>query len=272
MTIWRHSPRDALLVAATLAELGVKLWLVIGFESWGAGELAGFFAALTLMNLFNYECTGHFFIHTPFFRHNGLNRGFGLINSLAIGFPQTLYRAEHGNHHRHGSDYRDAATGTTGDRSSIYRHGPADTAPEPLLRYAALMPLRQDALWLARITPARLRGQLALETIAVLGLLGLAAWVSLWALAFLCVLSWAGSALTHAENWLQHAHAIPGSRQTDAVSSYGRWYNRLWCNNGYHQEHHFRPGVHWTAIPQVRPMLPPEEGRRVVPGSIWRNL
>lgn len=272
MTIWRYSSRDALLVAASLIELGMKLWLVIGFASWGAGELAAFFAALTLLNFFNYECTGHFFIHTPFFRRRGFNGAFGLLNSIAIGFPQTLYRAEHLNHHRFGSDHRDASTGTTGDHSSIYRHGKTGTTPEPMLRYAVLMPLRQDVLRLVRMTPVPLRGQLALEALGVLWLLVCAAYVSLWAMVFLCVLSWAGSALTHAENWLQHAHAIPGSRQTDAVSCYGRWYNLLWFNNGYHQEHHFRPGVHWSEAPDLRSALPPETCRRVVAWSIWHNL
>jgi fatty acid desaturase len=32
------------------------------------------------------------------------------------------------------------------------------------------------------------------------------------------------------------------------VSSYDKWYNVIWFNNGYHAEHHFRPKMHWTKM------------------------
>jgi len=36
------------------------------------------------------------------------------------------------------------------------------------------------------------------------------------------------------------------------ISHYGRLYNWLWFNDGYHAEHHGRPGAHWTALPGLR--------------------
>jgi hypothetical protein len=36
------------------------------------------------------------------------------------------------------------------------------------------------------------------------------------------------------------------------TSHYGWLYNRLFFNDGYHVEHHRRPGVHWTRLPLVR--------------------
>ena len=35
------------------------------------------------------------------------------------------------------------------------------------------------------------------------------------------------------------------------TSHYGRLYNLLCCNDGYHAEHHARPGVHWTLLPEL---------------------
>lgn len=35
------------------------------------------------------------------------------------------------------------------------------------------------------------------------------------------------------------------------VSHYGRAYNLAFFNDGYHVEHHARPGLHWTALPAV---------------------
>ncbi|PCC73255.1 Fatty acid desaturase [Nannocystis exedens] len=40
--------------------------------------------------------------------------------------------------------------------------------------------------------------------------------------------------------------------QAAGISHYGRIYNLLWFNDGYHAEHHARPGAHWTTLPAVR--------------------
>ena len=51
---------------------------------------------------------------------------------------------------------------------------------------------------------------------------------------------------------------------TNSVSAYGKLYNFVWFNNGYHQEHHFRPGTHWMDLPKVRKELPSDEDRQVI--------
>ena len=68
-------------------------------------------------------------------------------------------------------------------------------------------------------------------------------------------------------------NASPGSN--DSVSCYSRLYNFVWFNNGYHQEHHFRPQVHWTELPTLHPQMLPESERRVVRGwhvaGLWES-
>ena len=47
--------------------------------------------------------------------------------------------------------------------------------------------------------------------------------------------------------WLQGHYEH--SRGT--VSHYGRLYNLMFLNDGYHIEHHLRPSTHWTELPRV---------------------
>lgn len=43
------------------------------------------------------------------------------------------------------------------------------------------------------------------------------------------------------------------------VSYYGRLYNLLWWNDGYHGEHHRFPGTHWSQLPARRAATQPSE-------------
>jgi fatty acid desaturase len=73
-----------------------------------------------------------------------------------------------------------------------------------------------------------------------------------------------------------HYGAEQENREANAASSYGRLWNLLVFNNGYHFEHHYKPGVHWTKVPalrrEVNEKLCPERDRRVVPGSLFFNV
>src|SRR5262249_9370095 len=81
-----------------------------------------------------------------------------------------------------------------------------------------------------------------------------------------------GIAAAAAENYFEHHGAQPGNRKTDSVSCYGWLYNVLRFNHGYHQEHHYRPQVHWTRLPALKDQLPPESERRVVRWAHWFNV
>jgi hypothetical protein len=89
----------------------------------------------------------------------------------------------------------------------------------------------------------RFTGQLAAEVALVLAL-----WAALLTAApifFLTVYLPAyliGLALCSLHGHFEHVHGT--------VSHYGRLYNVLFFNDGYHVEHHARPGTHWTCLPQ----------------------
>jgi hypothetical protein len=56
-----------------------------------------------------------------------------------------------------------------------------------------------------------------------------------------------GLALCYVHGYFEHARGIK--------SNYGRLYNALFFNDGYHIEHHLNPAVHWTRLPAHPPGL-----------------
>jgi hypothetical protein len=62
-----------------------------------------------------------------------------------------------------------------------------------------------------------------------------------------------GLALCQLQGHFEHARGT--------TSHYGRIYNLLFFNDGYHVEHHARPGEHWTRLPAI--------GHRDADASAW---
>jgi fatty acid desaturase len=272
--LFAHSRLDALLVLLALLEFGVLLYGVLTFGAvpWTHSLIAGF-AAVFLMCT-NFECIAHNFIHNPFFRSRRLNAGFGVFNTLVLGSPQTLYRIQHLHHHRYNNDAPDPASGTTRDLSSTWRHGARPDREEHVLSYALVGYFRLDVgFLLSEARKGRLIRQVVVEVAAILVLIAAFAVLNPRGLIFFYLPVWyLGNAAAQAQNYLEHHGATPGNRKTDSVSSYGRLYNLIWFNHGYHQEHHYRPQVHWTRIPEVKTLLPPESQRHVVRWAHWFNF
>jgi hypothetical protein len=84
--LFRHSRRDAVLVAASVMQaVLLLLWpsvLTIGIGLWWCANTVS-----------------HNFIHLPFFRSRPANAGFSIYLSLLMGFPQSLWRQRHLAHH-----------------------------------------------------------------------------------------------------------------------------------------------------------------------------
>jgi fatty acid desaturase len=231
-------------------------------------------AASVFLNCTNYQCISHNFLHNPFFRSARLNRIFSIVNSVALGVPQTLYKYHHLNHHQFNNDAQDPRTRKTKDRSSTYRFSRILGRPEHIVPYSVIGPIRLEVGVLYRNAQAKRRSRLVwLEAGAVAGFAGFIAYSNLsYFLQFVVPLWFLGQVAALAENYLEHHHATPGNRLTDSVSCYNRLYNGVWFNNGYHQEHHYRPGTHWTKVPELRADMLPEQQRRVVRGAHWFNF
>jgi fatty acid desaturase len=166
---------------------------------------------------------------------------------------------------------------TTRDASSTYRGG-RDGEHAPLLRYilggalSSLADLGRELLAVSRLwrvgaretrllalaargpgRRARELRQVQLDRMAHCLALAVFAAIS-WSWAVECYLPAFCLALTlvNVQNYYRHYGARPGDRAADSVSYYGRLYNFLTFNDGYHQEHHLSPATHWSRLPAVR--------------------
>ncbi len=272
--IFKHSPRDGWLVVLALIQFII---LVLGTLSFGKVTwLISLPLAITSAALLctNYFTIAHNFVHNPFFRSERANSVFSCFNSMLLGAPESLHRVYHFNHHKYDNAAIDPRTGLRGDIGSTYRFGNSTGTEEPLLRYAILSFFRNDIPFLVRTIFKKRHHQLFIaESLSLLAMLitfgvlnphgFLAFYLPVWLI---------GTIGSQAQNYLEHHGGTPGDREHNAVSCYSRFYNWIWFNNGYHQEHHFRPQVHWTRIAEVTPMLPPEEERCIVKGAHWLNF
>lgn len=272
MGIWAHSSRDAVPCALTALQLGGNLWLAATFEERTLPELLVLAPAFVFLFWYNPIIAIHNFLHTPWFRSGALNRAYAALNSINLGLPQILYRHHHLNHHRYENDRR-GPDGRTRDHSSTFAFGRGGRH-EGAVAYSALGLFRRgtNEAWREALRKGEGR-QLALEfvtALAGLALLGLLSWRFL--VFFYLPVFYAGWFLAHLENYYEHYGAAPERRAANSVSYYGRLYNRLFCNEGYHQEHHLRPQAHWTRRPAVAREL---AGELAVPGrtiSRWPPL
>jgi len=272
--LWRTSSVDAILLAICLAQFAGTIALAAVTPD-GLLPRLGSTALVAVLMTYSLIVVTHLFVHQPWFADDRLNTVVSMVSSANIAQSVQAYHLTHvRNHHRYNNDRK--RDGTTADRSSTYRYGRNDGhAPLWLYLGRSLIASLQDyvVVWaslrrmcgvgrrettlrgLAARHPDRHRAELAqirYDRLAQLAFVGLLAAVS-WQWTLLCYLPAMAVALTlvNVQNYYRHFGAEPDSRYANSVSHYGRLYNRLSFNDGYHQEHHLRPATHWTRLPEV---------------------
>lgn len=257
---FRYSLYDAVPALCGVGLAVLLFWSFLAFDQLPPWALVLSFLALTWSYCWNMQCISHNFIHNPFFRSGLLNRAYSLLETLTLGVPHVLYHHYHLNHHAGDSDAK-GPTGTTRDWSSIYRYG-KDGRPEGFVRYCLLSFFRVEVGPVLRTAARHGRGEL-LQLVAETLVLG-SFWATLalvnwkYFLAFYLPSYYLGWVLSYAEGYLEHFGGQPGNPFANSVSSYNRLYNLLWFNNGYHQEHHWDPKVHWTRMRRLHSEIRPE--------------
>jgi hypothetical protein len=150
----------------------------------------------------------HIAIHAPLFVSPVLNRSLSLFLTALLGIPQTLWRQRHLAHHA-GVDGRHVRLPWAPTREARRRQ---PDLPQLGVEFALV-----GLVW-AILAYARPDFFLAVYVPGYLAGLGLCA----------------------VQGHYEHARGT--------TSYYGRIYNLLCFNDGYHAEHHARPGLHWTRL------------------------
>jgi fatty acid desaturase len=250
---FRSTPYDAIPALCVVGIVALIVGTLAAFRHLPLWVLVPAFVAVAWSYCWNMQCLSHNFIHNPFFCSRWLNRAFSVLETLALGVPHVFYHHYHLNHH-FGDNDRKGADGLTRDWSSIYRHG-SDPSPEPFWRYVLLSFWRVEVGPLLRVVRrhgAKEVAQVCVESVVLAAFWGAMLYYDWRFFAFFYLPSYyLGWMLSYAEGYFEHYGAKPGNDLANSVSSYHRLYNLLWFNNGYHQEHHWDPKMHWTKMPRL---------------------
>lgn len=251
MRVWRYSPRDSVLVLIAAAQFAAMTAWAVRFDTLPLSTNIALFVIMSYVFYYNPIVVTHNFLHTPFFRRRWLNRAFPVLNSGNLLLPQVLYKYHHLTHHQYAND--PIRNGTTQDPSSTFRYG-KQGQQEGFFTYSALGLFRDgtSSAYREAIRHGQ-RLQFWMEVAAIL--VTIALWIAIdwkWFVFAFVPTFYAGWFLALLENYYEHHRATnPDSRLADSVSYYGRWYNLMMFNEGYHQEHHLKPHLHWTRRPEV---------------------
>jgi fatty acid desaturase len=229
------------------------------------------FIAIMWSYCWNLQCISHNFIHNPYFTSVWLNRAYSVLETFALGVPHILYHHYHLNHHWGDNDAK-GPDGSTRDWSSIYRYGKG-AEPEAFWKYCLISFFRVEVRPVLQKVIVHGRShiwQTVVETMALAAFWLTMALVNWRYFVFFYLPSYyLGWVLSYAEGYLEHYGCKPGNQFANSVSSYNPLYNFLWFNNGYHQEHHWDPKVHWTRMHELHERIRPEllaNGTRIIRG------
>jgi fatty acid desaturase len=254
--LFAHSTIDAIPTLCGLLHFGYVISLFLLFPHLPLWAMLILGAIYSVSISWNVNGVSHNFIHNPYFKSEALNRFFSLIQSLTCGFSQTFYDCVHMRHHMGNAD-RPAADHTTIDWLSIYRFGKNGEA-ENVWSYTFLSYFRDDpkAIYkeLKRRNPTDARWGVV-EIFAFLGFFACLAVLNWKFMLFFVPFYYLGHCLSYLNGYFEHYAGNPDVPIAWGVSTYHKLYNLTWFNNGYHAEHHFRPKLHWTRMPQFHEQI-----------------
>jgi fatty acid desaturase len=257
MKLFRHSAKDVFLVAQTLITLAIPIIFAIAsldFVWWMI------FLPLHVLVLLCYNNTSvHHHAHWETFNNKKINRIYECMLSIAGAASLQVYRNIHLIHHKFVND-----PPVSKDAISVLSHGKNGQAQNVwkfclrrmfvtnfvnglLKNNVNNMPLINRACW---------KRELIALSVFTFVLCCINLYYGLWWIFVVCpLMQFLNAAWHYGEHW--GAHDRRGDSTQDSVGIYNWWYNALCFNSGLHQEHHYKPGMHWTKLPSVTHLMHP---------------
>lgn len=280
MKVWKNSWLDIFLLLLSIIQCVLIFISATHWDNFSLFGKVGNFGLLVFMMVYNIIVISHLFTHAPWFNSSFLNALISILNSINIGQSVQAYQITHvRNHHLYNNDMK-GPDGKTKDLSSTFQDGSQDNHAS-VFHYAFVggfhslinnirRLLAFYRLWgvalnehgirilLSRSKTKQIKElrQIQLDRIGHFIAMSLFLIIS-WQWTLLCYLPayYLALSLVNIQNYYEHYGAQPGSKLANSVSYYGRVYNLLAFNDGYHQEHHLRPVAHWSTMPKVRKLF-----------------
>jgi fatty acid desaturase len=270
MPIFRYSRKDTYLVLYTVAMLALPYYMAVYTEPSMWWLAIGLVQSYLLANLQNTSL--HHQTHWPAFNNNQVNSYYEILISTAAGVSHQIWKISHLLHHKYVNDPLDSE-GKTKDPASVFARGKNN---EPanfwvfITKHGIGAFLQLFYIDKIKITGPNtqlfekyqkqcLREQLAIKLFFISILL-----INFYYGLFLLFVY----LLSHIENFAvsygEHYGVLDrrGDTTQDSVGCYNWFVNLIGFGAGYHQEHHHRPGVHWTRYHEVTHLLNPN--RRII--------
>lgn len=259
MKIFRNTPLDSLLI------LYVAIAFVLPFAiAFFASTLLWFllipFQAIFLVIVMNTSLHHH--MHAPIFVNPKMNRAYEIFTSATLGIPFNGWKYFHMIHHRYNNDFK--INGQTKDPLSFYRYGENGEREnfwsyciKGLWRDLSGQTLKDPHDNCSTKVDIKNGDLLKTEQYVFYAFIASIFVVNI-AYGFVYLLVYTLSLiLNNANSYGEHFGPVEQQNfRANSVGSYGKLYNVLCFNSGYHQEHHVRPGAHWTELPKITKTLP----------------
>jgi len=260
MNIFRNSPKDSWLViytalvgitpfAIALSDIDILWWaLLLPFQAW------------SIANLQNAPLHHH--SHWSTFNNKTANKIYEVLLSAIGGITHESWKNVHLTHHVHVNDH--PVDGKTKDPISVFRNG-KNGKVENFWSFCfsnAIIDIINKFSFKHKDIPkyildSRLR---AIENMSWIVYCGLIFLVDLQFGAWMILVYFVGHFLNYATSYGEHWGVLDrrGDTTQDSVGIYSKWYNWIGFGAGYHQEHHNKPGMHWTKLHTITPKMHPD--------------
>ena len=266
MKLFRHSPKDAYLFLYTLAMLALPYYMAVYTEPSVWWILVGAVQSYLIANLQNTSL--HHQSHWPMFESARLNSYYEILVSMPCALANQGWKWAHLLHHKYINDQ--PVDGVTRDPVSVFLRG-QNGNPENFWNYTVVQGLFDLKMIFKKTqypNPALTKYaiQYSREQWAIKFFFASILLINPVYFVCLILVYWAAHAENRAISYGEHWTVLDrrGDTTQDSTSNYGWFVNWLGFGAGHHQEHHHRPGTHWTRYHEITPMLHPN--RKLIPG------